>query len=225
MSPSNDFDRRRLLCGVSLAVLALMFAIDPFLAFAVGSPSGMGSIAAIGFAMPLLMACLVGAVFAITQLLRGTADRTGLLGGALVVMGWTAGVRIIELRQLDSALQSGIAGVPPDVLERLFAAAPILWRSIVPSGILFPIGFAILGVAIVVTAPIPRWIGAVMVAAAVLFPNGRIGGLVWAIRAADAALAASFALLAWQILSRPEAWQRADATRSESPGAFVAAAV
>jgi hypothetical protein len=86
----------------------------------------------------------------------------------------------------------------------MFEAAPIVLLSIVHIGILFPIGLITIGIAITASGAIPRWIGMSMIIGAALFPIGRIGGLAWAIVASDVILGATFALIAWQILTRRE---------------------
>jgi hypothetical protein len=53
---------------------------------------------------------------------------------------------------------------------------------------------------------VSRWIGVLMIVGGVLFPVGRIGGFLWAIVASDLLLGTAFALLAWQVLSRPDLW-------------------
>ncbi len=214
MSVSNDVNRRRLLSGFSLLGLAILFLLNLSSGLMIRTET-IERIAAVGFAMPLLMACLVGSVFGITQILRRHADVAGLVGGVLVLMGWAAGIRILALRQLEAALKAGTGGAAPDSLDRVFRAAPILWQSIVPSGILFPIGAVILGMAIALKGPIPRWIGLVLIAGGVLFPMGRIARIAWAFHAADVALAAAFGLLAWQVLARPHVWTGESAARSE----------
>ena len=226
MSMSKDVTLRRFLSGFSMAGVALFLSTN-LMSGLIGGDATIGSIAAVGFATPLLMACLIGSVFGIMQILRRHADAAGLIGGTLVLAGWAAGIRIIGLRQLQAALATGTGGVAPDSLDRLFHAAPILWYSIVPSGILFPIGAVILGATFALKGPIPRWIGLVLIAGGVLFPIGRIGRLDWAIYSADLVLAAAFGLLAWQVLARPELWTGESAVPTEShekPGAFAALA-
>jgi hypothetical protein len=206
MPTSPDIQRRRKLCGLALALYALLVITNPITRVMIRRQASPELIAVNGFLAPLHMLALVASVFAITQLLRRRADRIGLAGGALTIMGWAVGIRIICLGQLESLLATGISGVPPDAIRRMFEAAPIVFVSIVPFGIMFPIGLITLGSTVVAVRPVSRWVGALMIVGGVLFPVGRIGGFLWAIVASDLLLGTAFALLAWQVLSRPELW-------------------
>lgn len=212
MSASTPTTRRRFLCGFSLIALSTILLTNPLTHIvARGAAATPLLIAMRGFAAPIHMLLLIGSVFAIMQLLRSRADRMGLIGGALTMMGWAVGVRILGLGQLESLLASGVTGVPPDTLERMFAAAPLVRVSIIHLGLLFPIGLITLGATIIATRPIARPIGALLVIGAVLFPVGRIGHFGWAYIASDLFQGASFALIGWQILTRPELWSAEEA--------------
>lgn len=203
MTVSTGTNRRRLLSGIALAVLALAMATDPLTrVLSHADRATPFAIALKGFLTLLLMPALVGSVIAITQLLRGKADRAGLIGGVMTIMGFTAGVRINVLGQLGALLQSGASGLPADTLEKLLTGAPIVWVSIVPVGLLFPLGLITLGLAIAAVRPIPRFIGVLLAVGGVLFPVGRAVGEEWAFLACDLILAAAFAGIAWQVLAR-----------------------
>jgi len=197
---------RRQLSGFALALLALLVLTDPLTRVMLRQQRSPRLIAVNGFLAPLEMLLVVASAFALMQLLRARADKAGLIGGSLMIMGWAAGIRIIALGQLEALLATGITGVPQDTLHRMFEAAPIVWKSIVPFGLMYPIGLTILGVTLLITQPVPRWIGALMIFGGVLFPVGRIGGIFWAIAGSDLLLGGAFAALAWQVSSRREAW-------------------
>ena len=186
-------NRRRILSGASAIALALFFLTNPLTnVLGRGGSYSERVIALRGFAAPLHMALMVATVFGITELLRRKADLAGLIGGTLVVMGWAAGIRIIGFGQLESLIPAG-------TLRTAFAAAPLVPRSIIPMGILFPIGLITLGLTIVIARPIPRPIGALLALGGLLFPIGRIGQLGWAYTGADLALGLSFALIGYLI--------------------------
>lgn len=207
MTTSNSSNRRRLLAAFSLVTLGILFMTNPVTHLVYrGLKETVVTIALRGFVAPIHMALLVGSVLGITQLLRGKADRTGLVGGVLVVIGWAVGIRILALGQLESLLESGVTKVPADALSKMFEAAPIVWVSIVPMGLLFPIGLIILGLTIVFATPIPRAIGALLAIGGALFPIGRIAAIPWALVACDVVLGAALALIGWQILKRAELW-------------------
>jgi hypothetical protein len=128
----------------------------------------------------------------------------------LTLMGWTVGARILALVQLERVLQGGVTGVPEDAIQRMFTAAPMVWASIIPVGLMYPIGLLILGVTLFVARPVDRWIGALLAIGGVLFPLGRAVHLPWAWWSSDLLLAAAFALLGWQVLARPALWAGAE---------------
>lgn len=207
MSLSTSANRRRLLTAISLLALGAFFMTNPLTNLLYkGSNESVLSISLRGFAAPIHMALLVGSVIGITQLLRDKADKRGLAGGALVVIGWAVGIRILAISQIDSLVSTGLTRVPPDAFARMFEGAPMVWVSLVPIGILFPIGLITLGLTIAATAPIPRWIGVLLAIGGALFPIGRIGSVPWALIGCDLVLGTSLALIGWQILKRRELW-------------------
>jgi hypothetical protein len=208
MNATNDIRRRRLISAFCCLALGLFFLTDPFTRLSVRGegPASTGQIAVTGFAAPLHVALMIGAVLGITQLLRRRADRAGLIGATLTLMGWVIGSRIMVIGQLQALLASGVPGVPPDSLQKMFQHAPLVFVSIIPVGLLFPIGLVVLGITMFVTRPIPRGAGALLAIGGVLFPIGRAIGHEWAVVSCDLVLAATFALIGWQILTRPEVW-------------------
>jgi hypothetical protein len=209
MNATNDTRRRRLISVFCCLALGLFFLTNPVTRLSVrgDGPASAGQIALTGFVAPLHVALMIGAVFGITQLLRRRADRAGLIGATLAVIGWVVGSRIMVIGQLQALLANGVPGVPPDSLQKLFQHAPIVFVSIIPVGLLFPIGLIVLGITMFVARPIPRGIGALLAIGGVLFPIGRAAGHEWAIVSSDLLLGATFALLGWQILTRPELWR------------------
>ena len=186
------------------AILGLLFLTNPLTRILARATTASPEVIALrGFITPVSMLLIVGVVVGLVELLR---NRAAWIGGALTIAGWTAGCRIIALGQLESLLRSGVTGVPVDTLDRMFTAAPIVWVSIVPVGILFPLGLITLGLTLFVTAPVNRWIGALLAAGGVLFPLGRAVHIGWAFSACDVILGVSFALLGWQALTRRELW-------------------
>ena len=205
------------------AILGLLFLTNPLtqLIARAGSTSPE-AIAIGGFLTPISMVLLAGVVLGIVELLR---NRAAWIGAALTIAGWTAGCRIMTLLQLESVLKMGVPGVPSDALDKILMAAPIVWVSIVPVGLMFPLGLITLGLTLFIVAPVNRWIGALLAAAGVLFPLGRAVGLGWAFWACDLALGVTFLMLAWRDLrhARPSgaavsvpAWHRQSAGSTSS---------
>jgi hypothetical protein len=215
MTATNDTRRRRHLSAFCCLVLGLFFLTNPLTRFCVGGATSTGQIAAIGFIAPLHVALMVGSLFGITQLLRHRAERAGLIGATLVLLGWTISTRIMVIGQLDALLTTGVPGVPADALQKIFQHAPLVFASIMPIGLLFPIGLIVLGLTMAIARPIHRGVGTLMAIGGVLFPLGRVGGYEWAVVASDLALAATFALTGWQIFTRPELWEGEGVVKSE----------
>jgi hypothetical protein len=205
------------------AILGLLLLTNPLTRLiARGGGATPEAIALTGFIAPLTMVLLVGVVFGIVAMVR---TRAALAGAILAIAGWTAGCRIMALGQLDALLKTGVTGVPADTLDRMFQAAPIVWLSIVPMGLLYPVGLITLGVTLLVSARERRWLGALLVLGGVLFPLGRAVQLEWAISSCDLVLGATFLLLAWRDLRhvRPSdsavsvpAWHRQSAGPTSS---------
>jgi hypothetical protein len=208
MIATNDTRRRRFISAFCCLALGLFFLTDPLTRLSVrgDGPASEGQIALMGFVAPLHVALMIGAVFGITQLLRSRADRAGLIGATLALIGWVVGSRIMVVGQLQALLASGVPGVPPDSLQKMFQHAPLVFVSIIPVGLLFPIGLIVLGITIFAARPIHRGIGVLLAIGGVLFPIGRAVGHEWAVVSCDLVLAAAFALIGWQILKRPEVW-------------------
>ncbi len=208
MNATNDTRRRRLISAFCCLALGLFFLTDPITRLSVrgDGAASTAAIALMGFVAPLHVALMIGAVLGITQLLRRRADRAGLIGATLALIGWVVGSRIMVIGQLQALLANGVPGVSPDSFQKMFQHAPLVFISIVPVGLLFPIGMIILGITMFVARPIPRGVGALLAIGGVLFPIGRAAGHEWAVVLCDLVLAATFALIGWQILTRPEVW-------------------
>ena len=208
MTATNNTRRRRLISVFCFLALGLFFLTDPVTRLSVRGdrPASIVQIALTGFVAPLHVALMIGAVLGITQLLRSRADRVGLIGATLTLIGWVIGSRIMVIGQLQALLANGVPGVPPDSLQKMFQHAPLVFVSIIPVGLLFPIGLIVLGITMFVTRPIHRGLGSLLAIGGVLFPIGRAAGHEWAIVSADLVLAATFALIGWQVLTRPEVW-------------------
>jgi hypothetical protein len=195
-----ESNRRRVLAGTCATLLAaiLLFHGTTVL-LDDGTPHSRGAIAATGFLTVLTVGLTVGAVLGITQLVRRKRDGLGLTGAALAILGATVGARIMVLGQLrDLAGNNSIM----DMLQ----SARIVWASIVPIGLMYPIGLMLLGIAIISARPVHRWIGVALAIGGLLFPVGRAIGVGPAIYGSDAILALAYASLGWQILTRPALW-------------------
>ena len=200
-------NRRRILaasCLLGLSVYNVLITIERFVA----GPPTHGAIAMVGFLAVLHAGLIAGAVFGIAHLVRHQADRLGLTGAALAILGATVAARIMAMVQIG-VLQN--AADPGAVIGTVHQSAPIVWVSLVPIGLMFPIGLMTLGAAIFIARPVYRWIGALLAAGGFLFPLGRAVNITPALPASDVALALAFGLLGRAVLTRPELWEGSDA--------------
>ncbi len=203
LSPSSN--RRRIIAGMSLIGVAIGFLLEIVTGTAAVSQTG---IAARGIIAVVFMLLMVAGVFGITQILRARADWLGLLGGAAVLIGQIAGVRIGVLLQLIALSESGVTGIPSNLIGLLVQSAPAVWSSIFQVGIFFPLGLIMLGIALIWARPVSWLFGLLLIIGGVMFPIGRALGMDWAVIACNIILAAAFSLIGWQILSRRELWEK-----------------
>ncbi|HEY1404022.1 MAG TPA: hypothetical protein VGB05_07855 [Pyrinomonadaceae bacterium] len=216
MSMSQSSNRRRVIAGVSLVALSVAFLSNRMIGLmtAPASPS-QTSLAIVGFLAVANAVLMTGAMLGLSQLLRASADAVGLLGAASTLVGWAASTRISAVIQLDALMRAGVEGVPPSAIESAFKSSPVVWVSMFPVGLFFPLGLITLGIALFWWRPVNRWFGLLLALGGVLFPLGRAVGIEFAVIASDIVLAASFAAMGWQILTRPEVWE-ATPGRSET---------
>ena len=207
LSPSSN--RRRIIASVSLIMLAVVFLLNTLTGMMTGiSAPSQARIALAGFIAVVSMVLMIASVLGIMQILRARADWIGLLGAASALIGWTAASRMGMIIQFNALSESGTSGIPPNLPEFLSKSAPLVWASIVPIGIFFPLGLITLGIALVWARPINWLFGLLLAIGGVLFPIGRALGMAWAITTCDIVLDVAFALIGWQILTSPEIWAK-----------------
>jgi hypothetical protein len=200
----DSSNRRRILAGTCTAILAATLLINVLRMLLSDSQRSQGEIAATGFLAVLHAALTIAAVFGITQLVRRKADRLGLAGAASTIIGAVVGARIMVLLQLAQLAESDPAATA--TLSKLLRSALVVWVSIIPIGLTYPIGLILLGSALVTARPVNRWIGVLVVIGGILFPIGRAVGLEPAVYTSDAILAIAYGFLSWEILTHRELW-------------------
>jgi hypothetical protein len=218
MHDAKSNDRRRLISGFSLIGVAAVFFFTRVEALlATSTTPSSNEIVALGFIALFSMVLMIGSVFGITQLLRGRADLAGLIGAGFTLFGWTVSTRISVIMQLHSAVERGVEGVPKTVFQSIFEGLPMLWVSLFPVGLTFPIGMIILGAALVYAAPVNRLAGVAMIVGGICFPMGRAAGIEWAYIVCDFLLAFSFAFLGWHIVKHRALWEGSEVAESYAP--------
>lgn len=220
-SMNETTNRRRLLGGTCMGLLSLTLVVNA-LAWVLpnaGAPATHGEIAGLGFLSVLQAGLHVGALIAFTQLLRQDADRLALTGAALSTLGIVVAGRILALSQLSLVADPGRL-TQSSVALTLRETAPIVWVSVVPIGLMYPIGMILLGVALLRSRVVPRWIGALFVAGALLFPIGRAVGVTPAVIASDLCLGLCYAALCRVALRRDEVWRGGEGCSASSGSAL-----
>jgi len=153
------------------------------------------------------------AALGLVHLLRGRADGSGHVGGAMALAGCLSGASIVTMAYIFEAFEGR---VPPEQLTSLYVT---LVNSPLP-GLLFPVGLLILAVALFRKQAVATWAGLLLAAGAVLFPVGRVPGFVWAIFACDVLLTVSMGYIGWRLLTMtPAEWERG--TEAEAVAAVV----
>lgn len=199
-------NRRRLLAGASAAITSglLLFSAFTQLTASTAEPT-RAQIAASGFFAVLHVGLTAAVAFAIAHLVRHKADRLGLTGAALTILGATVGARIIAFIQL-SLLQDSAPGAVRGSMTSLLRNDTAVWASLIPIGLLYPLGIITLAVALWVARPVPRVVAVVLAIGGILFPMGRAIDIVPAVWMSDALVAIAYGYLSKDILTRRELW-------------------
>jgi len=162
--------------------------------------------------MKLSFALFVAAVLALVHLLRERADRTGLAGGALAIVGCLSGSGIVTAAMIGVSLESAALGEPVEraVEEAMRAGGVPAFLFLFPlPGLAFPAGLLVLSVGLLraKAAPVPAAV--LLAVGALLFPVGRIGGIEPAVLASSVAISASMGWMGWRIIKREApGWER-----------------
>lgn len=168
--------------------------------------------------MKLSFALFAGAVIALVHMLRERADRTGLAGGALALVGCLSATGIVTAHMIGLSLESASLGEP---VERAIQGAmeaggvPAFLFLFPLPGLAFPAGLLVLSFGLLRAKAAPAPAALLLAAGALLFPVGRIGAIEPAVLASSVALAASMAWMGWRVLRREApAWEQTRAARS-----------
>ena len=201
-SPSANLRRRA--AGVSLLAAPLLLLASSVLRFVLGLAFEWY------LTMKLSFFFFAVAALGLVHLLRGRADGSSLVGGAMALAGCLSGASIVTMAYVMEAVQPG---VPAEQLQSLYVT---LVNSPLP-GLFFPIGLLILAVALFRKEVVPLWAGLLFTLGAVFFPVGRISGFVWAVYACDVLLMISLGYIGWRVLGMSAAeWERRTEVREES---------
>ena len=155
------------------------------------------------FMLKLAFALFVGAALAVVHLTRARADRAGLVGGALAVVGCLAGSGIITAGAVFAAVDgAGLDDAAMRAVEAAFGSSDVrgyLFLYPLP-GLAFPAGFLVLSLALVRARIVAPLAAVALALGALLFPVGRIGGVEWAVLGSGLGMTVGLALVALRVL-------------------------
>ena len=155
--------------------------------------------------MKLSFAVFAAAVLALIHMLRERADRTGLFGGALALVGCVSASGIVTAAMIGWSIESAALGEPVGrAVEGAMQAGGVptfLFLFPLP-GLAFPAGLLVLSAGLLraKAAPVPAAL--LLALGALLFPFGRIPGIESVVLVSSVALAASLGWIGWRTLRR-----------------------
>jgi hypothetical protein len=203
--PQND--RRRIIAGVSLIAAPLLLLAGDL------AEIGAGSTAAWYVMGKLAFAVFVPAILAIVHLLRARADRTGLAGGGLAIVGSMAGASIFTVAMVDRAMggaaidESAARAVEQSLVDGRVFEYVIMYPL---PGLAFPIGLLVLSVGLLRAKVVSPAAAVLLALGAILFPVGRIGDVAAAVVGSGAALTAGMGSIGLRVLGRANGWGEAE---------------
>lgn len=171
------------------------------------------------FTAKLAFALFAPALLALMHLLRERADKTGLAGGGLALMGLLSGSAIVTFWHTVRALssldfnESAVAAMGSAMENEVFGLTFLYPLA----GVFFPLGLLVLSVGLFRARVAAPHVAAMLAVGAILFPVGRIGGSWAAIFASDIFLTAALGLIGWRILKwTTSEWERVPASGAET---------
>lgn len=152
-------------------------------------------------ALWLAFVLFVPAIFGLTFLLYENGNRLALIGGTLAFFGAMAGASMQVLFRVYAVLAERGAEQTVELLRDTFK----LIATTQMIGIFFPIGLILLAISIYRSKIFNSAIPFLLAGGAILFPVGRIAGLIPAVFGSGILLLAAFGLIGWHILSKDQA--------------------
>ena len=197
-------ERRRVIAAAALLLAPLvMLAAD--LVMWVG---GEGAFWPWSVALWVSFFLYIPAILALVHLLRPEGDRLGLLGGSLALVGVMIGATIQGVMRAQSVAIDRLGPSVAEMISATYGEAPLLPTSISP-GLTFPLGLVLLAIGVGRTGVGSLWTAAAVALGAILFPVGRIGGLLEVSLLSDALLLLGLGALGWRVWTRGAAWWQA----------------
>lgn len=157
----------------NLAALALIGA--PLILVACDLIHGIESLQTVRYVLGKgAMAIFAFAPLALLHLLRGRADRAGIIGAALTMIGAMGGTSLFTFILLGHEMEAGLDPSVVSQIESVFRSVyqTAVWYPL--PGLFFPLGLVTLGVALFVTRATTRLEASLIAVGGALFPAGRI---------------------------------------------------
>jgi hypothetical protein len=210
MNTSPAANLRRRAAGVSLIAAPALLLTSSVLRFVFGLSFEWY------LTMKLSFFFFAVAALGLVHLLRGRADGSGHVGGAMALAGCLSGASIVTMAYIFEVFQGRLPEAEAQSLYVRLVNSPL-------PGLLFPVGLLILAVALFRKKEVALWAGLLLAAGAILFPVGRIRGLAWAVFACDVLLTVSLGYIGARVLTMtPAEWERGAEAKAEPAAAVVA---
>lgn len=179
--PARDRLQRLALIGFPLLLIASDLAVagvsgddsESYLASVAAHRGGMLFGAIVAMAAVLLFAVVAQAM---SERLAPAAPRWAWYAKGVAWVGLFAGYAINATRLYDWTMTDPSLSRAEMVKLGKALESPAVFGVLYNPGLLTPLGFLALGIGLWRTRSVPRWVGVALVAAAVTFPIGRIGG-------------------------------------------------
>jgi len=191
-------DRRRGILGVCLVAAPLALLAADLESIVFGNAFARFALGKLAFAL------FVPAALALVHVLSRRADRTGLVGGSLALLGAVGGATIFTLAAVEDALDAAAldATSAAAIAEAMNAGAIRDIAIFYPiPGIAFPIGHLVLAIGLLRVRVVSPVVPVVHAIGALLFPLGRIASIDAAILGSDIAMAVALGALGVRVLA------------------------
>lgn len=151
-----------------------------------------------------MYACIlfIPAILALARLLRHAAPRLAIGGGLIGIVGSVGGVNFASVLLYEWAARTAGADETTIRATTEFVQSG-LWPALSLPTIMFPISFLILSVGILRFGGVPKWVGGLLCAAAILFPLGRIPDIQALFHLSDLLLLIPLAWIGTRYLTGP----------------------
>lgn len=168
----------------------------------------------------LAFAFFVGAALAVVRLTSERADRVGLVGAALAVVGCLAGSGIVTANAVLAPVEAaGLDAAATQAIEAAMKTSGVGGYVLLYPlpGLAFPIGFLVLAYALLRARVVPAPAALALALGALLFPVGRIGGFDWAVIGSGVGMLVGLGMTALRVLGTGAGeWAR---VRASAPSA------